>query len=129
MLRSRAALFTAVLTSAFVLGSAPAPAALDMVVGARRVVQNEPVSTCSSKAKTALSAQLPTVFEAGDGTGQWLGYGTADSTGHSSAAAAIHCYPVGNGYVVTFTCAVDQPPNPEDASTLCGKLAGSFGGP
>lgn len=107
------------------LGAA-APAALQMVIGARTTVANEPVSQCSAKAKTALSAVLQNPFEAGDGTNQWLAYGTLDSSGHASATAAIHCYPVDNGYVVTFTCAVEVPPDPDTATSLCTKLAAAF---
>lgn len=124
---SRVALFAGALAANVVLATAAAPAALDMFVGARNVVQNAPVSDCSAKAKTALNGVLHSAFEAGDGTNQWLGYGPADSSGHSSAAAAIHCYPVDHGYVVTFTCSVEVPPNADMASALCAKLTGAFG--
>jgi hypothetical protein len=124
----RLALFVAAFALAFAASGASAPAALDMYVGARTVVQNEPVADCSTKAKNALNAVLQNAFEAGEGTGQWLAYGPNDYSGHSNATAAIHCYPVGNGYVVTFTCAVEVPPNPDTASALCAKLTTAFGG-
>src|SRR5260370_32212558 len=95
--RYRVALFAAALVLNFMLLGAAAPAALDMFVGARSVVQNEPLSDCSTKAKTALNSVLQNAFEAGDGTGQWLAYGRLDSSGHSSAAAAVHSYPVDTG--------------------------------
>jgi hypothetical protein len=123
----RVALFAVALALGFALVSAAAPAALEMVVGARTVVQNEPLSDCTSKAKNALNTVLQNAFEAGDGTGQWLAYGPLDSAGHASATAAIHCYPVDTGYVVTFTCAAEVPPNPDTATGLCAKLTGAFG--
>lgn len=125
--RYRVALCAVAVALLFVMASAPATATLDMFVGARTVAQNEPASSCSEKAKNALNSVLQDAFEAGEGTGQWLAYGPRDASGHSSATAAIHCYPVDNGYVATFTCAVDVPPNPDTASTLCGKLSAAFG--
>ena len=108
---------------------APLPAALDMVIGARQVVKSEPISSCNTKARTALNAVLVDAAEVGAGdTGEWKAYGTPDASGHSSAAAAIHCYPLDDGYVVTFTCAVQVPPNTDSANTLCGKLSQAFGG-
>lgn len=124
----RLTLLIAAFACALGASSAPAPAALDMYVGARTVVPNEPVADCSAKAKNALNAVLQNAFEAGEGTGQWLAYGPPDYSGHANATAAIHCYPVDNGYVVTFTCAVDVPPNPDSASALCAKLTAAFGG-
>jgi hypothetical protein len=127
MSRYRVALFSVALTLNCVLAGTSASAAFDMVVGSRSVVQNKPVSDCSTKAKSALNSVLQNAFEAGAGTGQWLAYGPQDSSGHSSASAAIHCFPVGNGYVVTFTCAAEVPPNPDTASGLCTKLTTAFG--
>jgi hypothetical protein len=124
--RYRLASFAVVLVLNVGLLTAVAPAEIEMVIGARTTVANEPVSDCSAKAKTALNAVLQNAFEAGDGTGQWLAYGPLDSSGHSSATAAIHCYPVDTGYVVTFTCAVEVPPNPDTATNLCTKLAAAF---
>jgi hypothetical protein len=125
--RYRVATAGLIFAFAFALANAAAPAALDVFVGARNVVANEPISACSSQARNALNAVLQNAFEAGQGTGQWLAYGPADSSGHSSATAAIHCFPLDSGYVVTFTCAVDIPPNPDSASALCAKLATAFG--
>jgi hypothetical protein len=125
---NRCALFAAAFALAFGASGTPAPAALDMYVGARTVVQNEPIADCSTKAKNALNAVLQNAFEAGEGTGQWLAYGPPDYAGHPNATAVIHCFPVDTGYVVTFTCAVDVPPNPDTASALCAKLASAFGG-
>jgi hypothetical protein len=124
----RFALFMAAFAFAFGTSATPAPAALDMYVGARTAVQNEPIADCSTKAKNALNTVLQNAFEAVEGTGQWLAYGPPDYAGHPNATAVIHCFPVDTGYVVTFTCAVDVPPNPDTASALCAKLAAAFGG-
>ncbi len=124
---------TVLLAGGFVLalGAAalPAPAALDLAVGARKVVKSQPVSGCNAAAKTALNSVLQDATEIGAGdTGEWRAYGQPDSGGHSSTAAAIHCYPLDDGYVVTFTCAVQSPPSSDTASALCTKLATAFGG-
>ncbi len=129
MLKARAALLAA--GCALALGGAtlPARAALDLAVGARKVVKNQPVSSCNAAAKSALSSVLSDASEIGTGdTGEWRGYAAADSSGNSSAAAAVHCYPLDDGYVVTFTCAVEVPPSTDTASALCTKLATAFGG-
>ena len=124
--RRRLTTFAAALTFNIAFLCAAAPAEIEMVIGARMAVANAPISDCSAKAKTALNAVLQNAFEAGDGTGQWLAYGPLDSSGHSSATAAIHCYPVDTGYSVTITCAVEVPPNPDTATSLCTKLAAAF---
>jgi hypothetical protein len=125
--RFRFARILAATVVSFAALGASAPAALDMTVGPHLVVPNEPVSACSSKAKSALDSVLQNAFEAGAGTGQWLAYGPLDSSGKSSATAAIHCYPLDNGYVVTFTCAAQVPPNADSAVGLCQKLSAAFG--
>lgn len=113
----------AILTCVALL-TARAPAEILIAVGDSVTVANEPVSDCNAKAKTALDSVLQ---NAGDnGAGVWLAYGPPDSSGHSSATAAIHCYPLDNGYNVSFTCAVEVPPNPDTATTLCTKLAAAF---
>lgn len=117
--------------SAFALAVVPSTssAALDMVVGARQVVKSEPVSACNTKAKNALNSVLQDASEVGGGdTGEWKAYGAPDASGSSSAAAAIHCYPADTGYIVTFTCAVQMPPNQDSAAALCSKLSAAFGG-
>lgn len=107
----------------------PSSAALDMVVGARQIVKNEPLSACNTKAKNALNTLLQDAAEVGGGdTGEWKAYGKYDASGYASAAAAIHCYPVDTGYVVTFTCAVQMPPSADTAASLCDKLTAAFGG-
>jgi hypothetical protein len=126
----RIALVTAGLALAIGLAGRPAAAALDMVVGDKNVVKNEPLSTCNSKAQSALILVLGKAAEYGD-TGNWEGYGATDASGNSFATAAIHCYPLDdvNGYLVTFTCAAQTPPATETATVICTKLATAFGGP
>jgi hypothetical protein len=110
------------------LSGTPAQAAFDVVVGARNVVNNEPLSACDSKASHALISVLGKAAEIGD-THEWEGAGAVDTAGNSFAAAAVHCYPLdGTGYVVTFTCAAQTPPAPETASVICSQLADSFTG-
>lgn len=108
---------------------ASAPAALDVVVGDRNVVKNQPLSSCNSKAQSALASVLGKPAEIGE-TGEWEGYGATDGSGNSFAAAAIHCWPLDSvsGYLVTFTCASQTPPATESASIICSKLSAAFGG-
>lgn len=99
-----------------------------MVVGARNVVKDAPLSDCDSKASRALTSVLGKSAEVGD-THEWEAMGAVDTAGSSFAAAAVHCYPLdGSGYVVTFTCAAQAPPAPEAASVICSQLADNFGG-
>ena len=129
MLKTRAGLIAAVCAVALGASALPAPAALDLAVGERRVVKNQPVSSCNSAAKNALNAVLKTANEVGTGdTGEWTAYGLYDSADHPSVAAAVHCYPIDNGFVVTFTCAAEVPPSTDTASALCSKIATAFGG-
>ena len=125
---NRFALFSAACAVAFGMMTTTSPAALDFVVGARTVVKSEPVSNCNAQARKTLDAVLQDAAEVGSGdTGEWRAYAAADASGHSSAAAAIHCYPLDDGYLATFTCAVEVPRNPDSATALCTKLAAAFG--
>jgi hypothetical protein len=120
----RFAIAVSALVASTVLLAAPVRAEILIVVGDSVTVASAPVADCNAKAKTALNAVLQ---NAGDnGSGVWLAYGPPDSSGHSSASAAIHCYPVDNGYNVSFTCAVEVPPNPDTATALCQKLSAAF---
>jgi hypothetical protein len=124
----RLAVFAAALTLGMAYTTIAAPAALEMSTGLRHVVASGPFSECETNSKTALNASLTNAGETAEGSGQWLAYGPFDAEGRASAAAAIHCYPVGNGYVVTFTCATDVPPSTFSASDLCNRLYASFTG-
>ena len=125
---NRAAVLAVGFVLAFGSARATAPAALDVFVGARKVVKNQPVSACNAGAKSALNSVLQNALEVGTGdTGEWKALGSSDASGNSFAAAAVHCYPLDDGYVVTFTCAAQVPPNPDSASALCGKPTAAFG--
>jgi hypothetical protein len=116
--------FCTALIAALAASALPAAADLQTVIGARATVTGESVATCGAKAKTALDTVLSGAFESESGSGEWLAYGGTDT----SQAAAVHCYTVGNGYVVTFTCAAQIPPSLQTASVLCDKLAAAFPG-
>lgn len=127
-LRYRAGWFAVALAAGSLSAPVPAIADLQTVVGARTVVTGESVSSCGTKAKAALDSVLQNSFETDTGSGEWLAYGSPDRSGNNTSAAAIHCYPVGDGYVVTFTCAAQVPPNPDTAATICTKLIAAFPG-
>jgi hypothetical protein len=128
MLLNRVGTVALAFSLAIGLTGRPAQAALEVVVGARNVVPNEPVSSCDSKAGRALISVLGRSAEIGD-THEWEGTGAVDTAGNSFAAAAVHCYALGaTGYVVTFTCAAQTPAAPEAASVICSQLADHFGG-
>lgn len=124
--RRRMALVAVGLIAAFSSLSMRAPAALDLSVGVTKVVKDRSVSACNGAAKSALNSVLQNAVELGGDTGEWEGYGAADSANGSTVAAAIHCYPLDGAYVVTFTCAAQVPPSPDSASALCSKLAAAF---
>jgi len=125
----RHALFAAALMFAAALSYAAATASVDMATGIRYVIPSGSIDDCSAKAKTALGAYLQVVSESSPGSNEWVGYGPTTERGQAtSAAAAVHCYPVGNGYVVTFDCSVQLPNNPYDASALCLDIAHNFSG-
>ena len=61
--RRRVALLAGGLVVAFGSLSTRAPAALDMNVGAAKVVQSQPVSACNNAAKSALNSVLQNAVE------------------------------------------------------------------
>lgn len=105
----------------------PARAGVDLNTGIRYVYNLGTVQDCSAKAKAALEAYLPSANEKTPDSGEWLAYGKPVN-GQNTAAAIVQCAPAGKGYVVTFTCAVQQPGNPFDASSLCLNIAHNFSG-
>jgi hypothetical protein len=126
--RRRVLLLTAGLLAAVVPPLA-VPAALDMALGARKVVQNQPIGACNQAAKSALDSVIGGAREIGSGdTGEWQAYNAGDTANGSTAAGAVHCYPVGSGYVATFTCAAQVPPSTDTASALCSKISAAFDG-
>ena len=124
-LLQRIAVVTAGVTLAMSATALRAPAALDMAIGDRKVVDNQPVSACNASAKAALTQVVNDASELG-ASGEWVGYAPPTGPDGTVATAAIHCFPVGNGYVVTFTCATQVPPNTDSAGALCGKLSAAF---
>jgi hypothetical protein len=119
--------FAAAVALNMVATSMPARAALEVVVGARSVVQNKPMSDCNDRAKSALDAVLRNSFEAGTGSGQWIGAERLSASSEPSAEAVIECHALGDGYAASFTCAAEVPPSPNTATTLCDKLTSAFG--
>lgn len=103
-----------------------APAALDMAIGDRKVVDNQPVTACDAAAKAALTQVVNDATEIGSSS-QWVGAAPPAGPDGTVATAVIHCVAVGSGYLVTFTCATQVPPNPDSASALCAKLSAAFG--
>ena len=128
MVHYRAALFGAL---AFVLSVALAGsvalASLDLVAGARVVVQNKPMSDCASRATSALQTVMNSANELGSDGSLFTG---ASGPGNTTAAISIvHCTQQDTGYTATFTCSVEVPPNPQTADMLCTRLTAAFGGP
>lgn len=105
-----------------------APAAVEMSTGIRYVIPAGSADDCSAKAKTALNAYLQNATEQVSGSGEWIASGPQGVTGPSTASAVVRCFPVGKGYVVTFTCVVQIPGNPYPADALCLDVAHNFSG-
>jgi len=122
----RRAAFGIALALSIAASAAPAPAAIDMAMGDKRTVPNAPLSDCNARAQAALTATLQRPDEIGDGTGEWRALTKVEAPATPPEAASIHCYPVDNGYLVTFECAVEIPPSTMSASDLCTKLMGAF---
>jgi hypothetical protein len=124
--RSRTAFFAAAVAGALALGSAPARASLDTVIGPRTTVENKPFADCSARAKAALQSTMQNAFEAGAGSGEWIGVGRIAAGADASSSAVIECHPTGTGYAASFTCAAEIPPSPDTAASLCNKLYAAF---
>jgi hypothetical protein len=128
-LSSRRPLFAGTLFASIVASIAVAPAAVDMATGIRYTVPSGTVEECGSKAQTALNAYLQNASESSPGSGEWMATGPAGAAAqNATAAGTVHCYPLGKGYVVTFTCVVESPNNPYTASDLCLDIAHNFSG-
>lgn len=120
----RIACFAVTFALCALLVSAPAGATLDTVIGQRSVVPDKPFSDCSARAKNALTSVMQNVFEAGPGSGNWVGASSIDSS--ISATAVVECHQLDSGYAVSFTCSAQVPPNADTASALCSKLTAAF---
>lgn len=97
-----------------------------MSIGDRRTVQNQPVSDCNTRAQAALTTTLQRPDEIGDGTGEWRAYTKVEAPATPPEAVSIHCFPIDNGYYVTFECAVEIPPSTMSAADLCTKVMAAF---
>jgi hypothetical protein len=106
----------------------PARAGVDMSTGIRYVYNGGTVADCGTKARTALNAYLQNAAEKAPGSGQWEANGKPNASGQTTAAAVVECDTAGKGYVVTFTCAVQQPGSAYDANSLCLNIAHNFSG-
>jgi hypothetical protein len=126
--RRRAALFVAAFLVSLFWCSAGAPASVDVSVGIRYVSETGSLEDCSAKARQALNAYLQGASESSQGSGEWLAFSRNGPAGTPTAAATVRCYPLSNGYVVTFTCAVTLPDNPYSADALCLDVAHKFYG-
>ena len=113
--------------AAVVLTAAPALATVDMYAGPPVTVPKAPVAECSTKAKAALDSALTGTVEIGSGTGMWVAKDAADP--NTEASAAVHCFPATDGYIVSFTCAVETRGGGQTAADLCAKIGKAFGTP
>lgn len=117
------ALIVAVLSSA-----AGAPAAVEMSTGIRYPIPSGTIADCGTKAKKALDAYLTGAAESSPGSGDWLATGPIGASSVPTASAVVRCADAGKGYVVTFTCVVQLPENPYNATALCLDVAHNFSG-
>ena len=103
----------------------PASAGVVMSTGIRYVFEGNGASLdqCRTKAQTALQAYLQNATEKTPGSGEWQAYAKPNAQGQNTAAAIVDCTATPKGYVVTFTCAVQQPGNSFDADSLCLNIA------
>lgn len=118
--------FVAILSIALLATGMSASAGVDMSTGIRYVFDNGTVDQCGAKAKTALNAYLQNATE--KSPGQWQAYGPPNKSGQTTAGAIVRCAANGQGFVVTFTCAVEMPGNAFAADDLCHDIAHNFSG-
>lgn len=126
--RASRRLFTIVGILALALPASVASARIDFSVGIRYVSPSGTLQDCSAKAKAALESYLPGATESSPGSGEWVALGQNIQTGAASSAAAVRCYGLPKGYVVTFTCSALLPANPYGAGPLCLDIAHKFYG-
>jgi hypothetical protein len=117
----------AALVAAVLACSLVARAGVQMSTGIRYVIPNASPAECGTKAQAALAPYLENAAESPAGSGDWIASGPTGSV-HTTASATVNCSPVGKGYVVTFTCAVQVPENPYTADALCMDIAHNFSG-
>lgn len=115
-------------TAALLWCSSGAPASVDISVGLRHVSPDGTLADCSDKAKASLDAFLQDATESSAGSGDWLAHSQNGIAGTPTATAAVRCYALPKGYVVTFTCVAQLPDNPYTADALCLDVAHKFYG-
>jgi hypothetical protein len=123
---------SALVAVAFITGliwcSSVAPASVDISAGIRHVSPDGTLGNCGSKAQSSLDAFLQGAAETNPGSGDWLAHSQNGIAGTPTAIAAVRCYALPKGYVVTFTCTVQLPDNPYTAVALCLDVAHKFYG-
>ena len=119
LIAPRGRLFAIFFALAILVTGALSPAAVDLSTGLRYAIPTGTMDECGAKAKAALDAYLQNANESSPG--EWIATGPVVQVGRpdTTAAATVHCYPNGKGYVVTFSCTVETPNNPYDANALC----------
>jgi hypothetical protein len=123
--RYRAALFAASLLVSVALVGAHAQAALDLVVGPHLAVPGKTIADCGVRSQAALTTVLGSGIKAGDDGTNWLGFSRPG--GATAAVIVIHCLTMDSGYLATFSCSAEVPPNPDTADALCTKITAAFG--
>ena len=118
----------AVLVALVAAVAVPARAGVQMSTGIRYVYEGATLDSCNTKAQTALNAYLQNATEKSPGGGQWQAYAKPAANGQTTAGAIVQCTATPKGFVVTFTCAVEQPGNAFDADSLCLDIAHNFSG-
>jgi hypothetical protein len=124
----RGILAAAAFCAGLLASSAAAPAAVDMSVGIRYRADTGTLQDCSAKARSSLDAFLQNATESPAGSGEWLAYSANGPEGTPTGAATVRCYALTQGYVATFTCAVQAPLSPYSADALCRDVAHKFYG-
>lgn len=127
-MRRRAAVFVVAFLAGLAWSSSGAPAAVDLSVGLRHVSPDGSLADCSAKAKASLDEYLEGAAESSPGSGDWLAHSRDGVAGTPTATAAVRCYALPQGYVVTFTCAAQLPDSPYAADALCLDVAHKFYG-
>lgn len=124
----RGALIGVALIAGAIWCGAGAPASVDISAGIRHVSPDGTLSDCGEKARTSLNAFLQDAAETSAGSGDWLAHSRNGIAGTPTAIAAVRCYALPKGYVVTFTCSAELPDNPYTAAALCLNVAHKFYG-
>jgi hypothetical protein len=121
---NRLALFSVAFGAFAALSTVAAPAALDIATGDKKTVANQSDADCNARAQSALTTVLQRPDEINPG--EWRALTSVEPPATPPQAASIHCFPINDGYFVTFECAVEIPPSQMSAADLCAKLSSAF---